>query len=449
MRKLERRHYLLTVLLVIQAFNNVDGQALAMVLQNIKGDLHLSDSQLGVLTGIAFALFYSVMGIPIGRWADRGNRVQVISVTTALWSVMVVLCGTAMSFGQLLLIRVGVAVGEAGCIPPAHSLIADYFTRAERPRAVSFYLLGGPLSLLVGYLLAGWLNEFYGWRFMFMILGIPGLGLAALAWFTLREPRLLLSSEEEAPKGGAAKASLNRRPSAESEVQPSLKEISTTLWSNLTFRHLLFCYSLSSFFGWGVSQWQPTFLIRSYGLTTGELGTWLAIIYGTSGFLGTYWGGTLASRYAANNERRQLKSMAVAFAGFAIVSTGIYLSRNEHVTLALIALSNLGFTATIGTLLAIFQTLVRDRMRATSIAVIYFCANLIGMGLGPLMAGTLSDVLRPLAGEESLRYALLALCPGYFWAGWHLWRASRTVARDVERAQCNDEIAEFSRYLTQ
>src|SRR6202046_5577488 len=171
MQPMTYRRYLLAVLLVIQAFNGVDGLALGLVLQNIKVDLHLSDTQLGFLSGIAFALFYSVMGIPIARWADRGNRVTIISVTATAWSVMVALCGMAASFAQLLLIRVGVAIGEAGCIPPAHSLIADYFGRAERPKAVSVYMLAGSLSTLIGYFVAGWLSEFYGWRTMFILLG--------------------------------------------------------------------------------------------------------------------------------------------------------------------------------------------------------------------------------------------------------------------------------------
>src|SRR4029077_107700 len=141
-------------------------------------------TQLGLLSGIAFALFYSVMGIPIARWADRGNRITIITLTTALWSAAVALCGMAGNFSQLLLIRVGVGVGEAGCVPPAHSLISDYFTRAERPRAASRYMLGVPFGLGFGYFAAGWLNELYGWRLTFLILSFPGLLLAVLAKFT-------------------------------------------------------------------------------------------------------------------------------------------------------------------------------------------------------------------------------------------------------------------------
>lgn len=418
------KNYLLGLLLVILAFNYVDRMALGLLLQDIKIDLDLTDTQLGLLTGIAFALFYSLMGIPMARWADRGNRVTVITVTTALWSAAVALCGMAGSFTQLLLIRIGVAVGEAGCVPPAHSLIADTFTRAERPRAVARYMLGMPLSFVIGYLPAGWLNEQYGWRLTFMLLGLPGLVLAALARFTLREPRERQSASNTLEADVTA-----------SEPPPKLREVLVTLWANLTFRHLLLSLAISQFFGAGILQWKPAFFMRSYGLNTAELGAWFAAIYGIGGVLGTYLGGELAARYAAKNERLQLGAIAMAYCGFSVISAGIYLSPTPHMALALMALATVGFYATTGPLFATIQSLVRERMRATSIALIYLFANLIGLGFGPLAAGALSDTFLPYAGNESLRYALLALCPGYLWAAWHLFRAGRTVMDDLNRVQ--------------
>jgi MFS family permease len=421
------------VLLVILAFNYVDRLAFGLLLQDIKVDLALGDTQLGLLSGIAFAFFYSVVGIPIARWADRGNRVTIIALTALLWSAMVALCGMANSFVHLLLIRIGVGVGEAGCIPPAHSLIADYFTRAERPRAFATYSLGGPLSLVIGYFLAGWLNEFYGWRATFAILGLPGLLLAVLAWLTLREPRHARQMRELAH--GPTSTSL---PRAKTEVPsigaPSLKHVGVTLWTNTTFRHLLLCFSALQFFSAGIWQWQPAFFIRTYGVTTGELGTWFAMVCGVGGLLGTYAGGELASRFAAGNERLQLKSMAMAMCGFGVVSACIYLTPSFYLALALTAIATVGGAAVSGPLFATIQSLVPEHMRAISIATIYLFANLIGMGLGPLAAGALSDAFRPLVAEDSLRYALLALCPGYLWVGWHVWRASTTVTRDLSAA---------------
>ena len=411
---LSYRGYLLAILLVILSFNSVDRLALGLVLQAIKTDLRLSDTQLGVLTGIAFALFYSVMGVPIARWADRGNRVTIISLTVAVWSAMVSLSALAMSFTQLMLIRIGVAVGEAGCMPPAHSLIADHFTRSERPKAVALYMLGTPLSALIGYFAAGWLNQWYGWRPMFVILGCPGLVLSAIVWFTLKEPRERLPVE------------VNLRP-----AQPSFQEVCTALFHLATFRQLFLCFVVMCFFGYGISLWLPAFFIRTFHLGTGELGAWFTVIYGLGGIAGTYIGGSWASRHAAHNERLQLAAMAAAYVCSALLSGLMYLASSQYIAFVALTGTALIGAATNGPLFAMIQTLVPARMRATAIALIYLFANLIGMGLGPLAAGALSDALKPMLGEQSLRGALLCLCPCYFWGALYLWRARNTVGDDL------------------
>lgn len=442
MKETAYKKYLLTILLVILAFNYVDRLALGVALQDIKGTLRLSDTQLGFLSGIAFALFYSTMGIPIARWADRGDRVRIITITIALWSATVALCGVAQSYLQLLLIRIGVAVGEAGCIPPAHSLIADHFTRAERPRAVGTYMLGASLSVVVGYFLAGWLNQFYGWRWMFVILGLPGLGLAGLTALTLREPRRQVPTTDAGIAGGTHRLGVD---SLRAASPPTLAKVWMTLWGRKTFRHLLMSFSVIYFFGYGILQWQPAFFVRSYGLKTGELGTWFALIYGVVGVVGTYVGGELASRHAAHNEQLQLRVISVMYSSYGAISALIYLAPNHFLAFALMGLATLGGAAVSGPLFATIQTLVPQRMRATSVAIIYLFANLIGMGLGPLMAGALSDMLRPSFGDESLRYALLALCPGYVWGAWHVWLASRTVAADLKAVESEREQAASAR----
>lgn len=410
--------YLLTILALVLGFTSVDRIALGLVVQNIKAQFHASDAQLGVLNGIAFALFYSTFGIPLGRWADRGNRIRIIGLTTALWGVMVMLSGLARSFGELLLLRVGVAVGEAGCMPPAYSLIAEYFSRAERPKAVAGYFLGGSLSILVGYFVAGWLNEVYGWRVMFALLGCPGLPLAAIAWLTLREPRL----SGDRSRGAIA---------GESEA-PGLVMVCRSLWRNRTYRYLVATSCFNYLFGYGIGQWQPAFFIRSFGFTTGQLGAWLSVIYGVGNFVATYLGGYLASRFAPGNERLQLKALAVLNVAFGVVSAFAYLSKSGYTALVLIGVAGSGLFMAAGPLFAITQTVVPDRMRAISVSVLYLFANLIGMGLGPLVVGVVSDTLRPLLGEESLRYALLAMCPGYGIGCWLLWQGARTVVADAE-----------------
>lgn len=439
MTQMAYKRLLLGVLLLILASSCMDSWALGVALQSIKVDLHLSDTQLGLLSGFAFALLYAVMGIPIARWADSGNRITIISLTIALWSAAMALCALATTFVQLLMIRVGLAIGEAGCIPPAHSLIAHHFTRTERPRAVSLYMLGVPLSAVLGYFLSGWLNELYGWRLMYILLGLPGLGLSVLAWVTLKEPRKE-SGGYSTRFTRVSDSAVEGQTGASMPVRLGMLETWTLLWRNRTFRHLLYCFSVISFFNTGILQWQPTFFIRSYSMGTGQVGTWFAALYGLGGLTGTYFGGRLAGRLAANNERLQLVGMAAGYVIVAAVSTFIYLSPNHYLSFGFVGIATIGSYAANGPLFATIQTLVPDRMRATSIAIMYFFANLIGLGVGLFAVGVLSDWLRPSFGDESLRYALLSFCPGFFWAGWHLWRASKTVAKDVEFSQGDSEV---------
>lgn len=425
MRQSSYKNYLLGILTVILVFNLLDRVALGLLIQGIKADLHLTDTQIGLLSGIAFAIFYSVMGIPIARWADRGNRVTIISITTALWSIAVAMCGLASSFAQLLLIRVGVAIGEAGCNPPAFSLIADYFDRAERPRATAIYGIGAPLSSVIGFFLAGWLAEMYGWRMTFVLLGAPGIVLALLAHFTLKEPRQLATTSRQLP----------------SEDAPHMREVCATLWSNATFRDLLICLSVMFFFLYGIFVWLPAFFVRSFGMSSGALGTWLALTFGLGGVVGAYCGGALASRYAAADERLQLRLLAIAIACAGVLSVFTYLVANRYLAFAMVGLSTMALTTVNGPLFATIQTLIPERMRAVAFAFLYLFANLIGMGLGPLAAGALSDALHVWAGEESLRYALLILGPGYLISAWYAWRASRTVMRDLAVVQAAHDRA--------
>jgi MFS family permease len=413
------RSYVLWVLLVILAFNYTDRFALGLVLEDIKRDLALSDSQLGFMTGLAFAVFYAAMGIPIARWADYGNRVTIIGLTTAVWSAMVALCGASRTFLQLVLIRIGVGIGEAGCIPPAQSLIGDYFSRAELPKALALYMQGATLSVFLGYFVAGWVNEMYGWRAMFLVISAPGVLMAVLARTTLKEPRLEKSRSR--PETQIAPATQDRAP---------MRDVVVTLWRSEPFRHLLFSFALMTFFNYGLLNWQPAYLVRRFGLGTGELGTWLACIYGFSTLIGLYLGGELASRYCANSPKFQLRAMAAVTAGFGgALWAPIYFTHDYRVAFALMALSNLGGTMIFGPMFATMQSIIPTEMRAIAIAIVYLCANLLGMGLGPFAVGALSDALRHSVGDDSLRYALLAMCPGYFWAAWHLWRAGDTINR--------------------
>jgi MFS family permease len=418
------RKYLVVLLATIAAFSFTDRLALGVALQSIKLDLRLSDTQLGFLTGIAFAFFYATFGLVIGRWADRGNRATLIAVTTGLWSVVVTLTGMAASFMELLMIRVSVGVGEAGCMPTAYSLMSDSFSRSERPRAFGVYGLAGPASALLGYLVAGWLNQQYGWRVMFVVIGIPGIALTAAAAAVVREPRLLTSKVIRAGHTSGV---------------PPMREVLRRLQANASYRNLLFALAVNYFCGWGILQWAPTFFIRTYGLKTAVLGMWFAGSVGVGGLVGTLLGGHLASRRAGSMERLQLRVLAVTNCVFGLISAAVYLSRNYHVSFALIGIANVVSTLGSGPIFSATEAVVPERMRAIAISIVFFFANLIGMGLGPLVVGVLSDTLRPVVGPESLRYALIVMGPGYLWGGWHLWRAARSVHRDIDLADVGHE----------
>ena len=416
------RRYLLLILALVMATNHVDQRILGLAMQDIKKEFLLSDTQLGLLTGLAFSLFYSVLGVPLARWADRGDRVRVLALTTAIWSAAIALCAAVTNFVQLLAIRVAVAVGEAGCIPTSQSLIASFYARDERPKAMSLFMLGAPAATLVGFLLGGWLNEYYGWRVTFLLLSIPAIVLAVLAWLTLRDPRRDAGAVEVGPVETPA-------PDA-----PSFREVVRHLATNTTFRYVLLAFTVFYFFGYGIQNWQPTFFIRSFGLKTGELGTWLALIFGVGGLIGVWVGGELAVRLAPGDESLQLKGTALAYVFFGVVSSCTYLATDHRIAFAFMALAALGASCAIAPLFSTIQTLVPAHMRAQATALIYFAANFVGLGLGPLAAGMVSDAFEALLGRESLRYTLLVMSPGYCLGGWLLWRASKTVKRDVQGA---------------
>ena len=258
------------------------------------------------------------------------------------------------------------------------------------------------------------------------------LALAVLARLTLKEPRRL------SPKVGAERLT-GQAP------QLSGWHVCRVLWRNATFRYLLLGASVMYFFSYGILQWQPAFFVRSYGLRAGELGTWLAVILGGGSLVGVYAGGQLASRYAARNERLQLAVMAMLYVLLSVLSVLIYISPNRYLAFGLVAVVAAGQASIYGPFFAVIQTMVPEHMRATAVALLNLFANLIGMGLGPLAAGGLSDEFRAWAGDDSLRYALMALSPGYACVSWYLWQASNTVNRDLAAVAASDASAVSAR----
>lgn len=417
-----RRRYILGALLLVSICNFVDRQILAILMEPIKRDLGISDTQLGFLSGVAFAIFYTMFGVPIARLADRHNRVTIISTALALWSGMTALCGLAGSFLHLVLARIGVAIGEAGCSPPSQSIIADYFPREQRARAMSIFMLGVPLGVMFGYLLGGWINQLYGWRAAFLMLGVPGVVLALIFKLTVREPT----------RGGAdGDVVADQAPLAFAAVV-------RTLWRLSSFRCLVAASAGSAFVSYGVGQWLPSFLIRSFDMSTGELGTWMAATTGVGGVIGMYVGGQVADRYGQKDPAIQVRVAAIAMALAVPFTLGILLAPSKLPALLLMIPPTVLTYLNFGPTYALVQGLVDVRMRATAAAIMLLIVNLIGLGFGPQLVGVLSDALAPRFGSESLRYALVASVCIYFVSAAFFWRAGRTLKADLER---NDRSA--------
>lgn len=424
----DQKLLLVAALGVMLAYNAVDLVAWRLVMQDVKVELKLSDTQLGLLSGFAYSLLYAVMGLPLARWADRGYRVAIISVSAALSGLMVALIGTAQSFAHLLLIRTLVAVGDAGSTPASQSLIASHFSRSARPHATSLMLLGGSISGVLAPPLAGWLNEAYGWRATFVAIGLPGLALAAIAWWILRT--FETGPQPSRPLDGSETV---RGTEPYTAAAPSARDVFVTLWSLPTFRFVLLGWLTLMFLGSGLAKWEAVFFRRVHVLQTGELGLWIGFVT-LAGLAGIYGGGYLASRYAPNNERLQLKAMGIAYAAYSILAICVYMAPDYRIAFAFAALKIAGGSMVMAPLYALLQSLVPAHMRATAFAVLMLFGHLIGGGIGPIAVGAASDVLEPLLGSESLRYALIAACTGFPLAGWLLWQASRTVMYDIARA---------------
>lgn len=414
-----RRGYALAVLTAVYTLNLVDRGLIAVLLQPIKEDLGLTDTQLGLLTGIAFGLFYAVAGVPIARWADRGDRVRITALAIGAWSLTVMACLLVTSFVQLLFARMAAAVGEAGCKPPTYSLVGDYYPEpAQRTRAMAVYWLGNPLATLVSFALGGWLNEQVGWRMAFLIMGLPGLILALIVLVTLRDPRR--------DRGRAREPS---RPAA------SLGAVVALLWRQPSLRHLTLALVLLYTMGAGLSPWYAAFMIRSHGMATTELGVALGLVFCVGGIAGVLAGGWVASRWFADNERGQMRVSGVAVAAFMPSLIAFLLAPTKGLALAALFPVIAAFSFFMGPTYAVMQRLVPDDMRATVMAVVMLLANLIGMGLGPQIVGVLSDLLAPSQGADSLRYAMLACSVIALWSAGHFWRVGRTIRQDLDAAE--------------
>ncbi len=417
----------LSLLVAAYVCSFLDRQIFAILQQPIKEAMNLSDTELGLLGGLAFAVFYTAFGIPLARIADHHSRSKVIAFSLALWSIMTAACGATTNFVTLALARIGVGVGEAGCSPPAHSLLADYFGPRERSTAFGIYTLGIPIGSALGLVIGGYVNDFFGWRQAFYVVGLPGLVLALIIFFALKEPR----------RGGS-----ENRESAGAEKPPSLGEVARTLWKRKTFGHLCMAFALTAFAGYGVGQWYPTYLIRVFHLDTGTVGLVAAVANGLFGGLSTYLGGVLADRFSKREVCWICWLPAIALLiniPFAIT----FLFQTTFMTAVPVMFAGMLFTGVhLGPIFGVAQTLAPIRMRALTASILLFVTNLIGLGLGPSSVGIESDLFNKLGvntasgfGEHnSLRYALLVNSIVTLWAIIHYVLAARTLREDIARA---------------
>lgn len=412
------RNYALAVLTLVYTFNFIDRQLLSILQESIKVDLSLSDSQLGLLTGFAFAMFYVTAGIPIARYADRSNRRNIVAVSVGLWSFMTAISGLVQNYGQLLAARIGVGVGEAGGSPPSHSIVSDIFPPERRASALAFYSTGVNLGILFGFLFGGWLNEFFGWRVAFMVVGVPGIILAIVVRTTIREPVRGLMENRTA-----------------SEVQVPFWEVITLLWKRKTFRHMAFACGLNAFAGYGTVNWIASFFIRSHEMSTGELGTWLALSTGLFGAIGVLLGGILGDKLGKRDKRwyQWVPGLATILCVPAMLVA--FLTDNQYVALMFVFIPGTLQNVYLGNSIATTHALVGLRWRSTASAILLLVINIIGLGLGPFAVGVLSDFLTPSMGVESLRYAMVILLPTVMvWSSIHFFLASRTLREDLKMA---------------
>jgi MFS family permease len=420
------RSYVVWLLFSVYVLNFVDRQILTILIQPIKDEFKFSDTQLGLLGGLAFALLYSALGIPIARRADRGNRVSIIALSLLVWSVFTTLTGLARTFVHFLFARVAVGIGEAGCSPSAYSLISDYFPPERRSTALSIYSMGIYGGVFVGFLLGGEIAQAYGWRTAFLVVGLPGVVLAGVAKLTLREP----------PRGFSD-------PTPAAHEAPPIRVVVARLWQKPAFLHTSIAAALHSFVGYGVGGFYPAFLMRSHGMTVAEVGRWLALVTALGGLVGTYLGGYLADRLSKRHDdaRYQLWVPALSTLISVPVSLLIYVLPDKYAVIALMIPAGAIGAMYLGPTFAITQGLVSVRERAVAGALMLFVTNLIGLGLGPLLTGILSDVLKAryvglgvpdlVATANGLRWSLCAMTIVNLWSGLHYLCAARTVRRDI------------------
>lgn len=412
------KNYVTVLLLAIYIFNQADRQVIAFLMESIKRELVLSDSVLGFLAGPALVVFYVSLGVPIARLADRSNRINIMSIAITFWSCMAALSGMVLNFGQLILARVGVGVGEAGFSAVAQSLIGDYHTLNERTRAISIFILGIPLGIVFSSLVGGWINGAYGWRTTFIVIGLPGILLALLLKLTVREPRDSMTGIGRHAEGS------------------SLKSILGALWHTKTLRHLAIGQGMANLVVASVNIWIVTFFLRVHGLPSAQLGIWMAVISGIGGCTGIWLSGILTSQ-PGQLPSNAIGRIVLATAFVPVMMTIVLWSPSSTVALVALFIAQLPLWFFFSPVMSQVQSLCASNERATMTAVFVFIQVTLGGIVGIQAVGLFSDLLAPFAGNSSqaLRWSLTMTSLCAILGAVHFHLARRTIAADLARIQ--------------
>ena len=406
-------YYVLGVLFVVYIFNFIDRQILAILLQPIKEDLKISDTALGFLTGFAFALFYTFAGLPLARVADRWVRRSLIAISLATWSIMTAVSGLARGFTDLAFARIGVGIGEAGATPPAHSLIADYFPPEKRATAFAVYASGIYVGVGIGFFVGGWINDNYGWRAAFYVVGLPGLLMALIVRLTVREP----------PRGLSETCVITGR-------QYSIKEVWQFFGKVSAGRNVSLAGAFHAFVGYGLGAWIPAFFVRLHGMTPGSLGRWLSWITAIGGLIGAFAGGWIADRWVQTNPRARAYVGMIGASLSSVPLLVTLLVTDTQLALLFLLPYNIFTTLWLGPTVAIVQELVPPAMRSMASAVFLFIVTIIGLGAGPQVVGILNDWI---GTRDAIRYSLLSVAIIMnILAAWFFWLTAKTLEQDMQ-----------------
>jgi len=409
------RAYILFILVVVYTFNFIDRQIIGILAVPIKADLGLSDTQLGLMGGLAFALFYTGLGIPIAMLADRYSRTWIMTAALAIWSLMTAASGLATNFWQLFAARLGVGVGEAGGVAPAYSLISDFFPPNQRARALSVYSFGIPIGSAIGIVFGGVIATMLDWRIAFFIVGLAGLVLAPIFRLTIKEPI----------RGG-----FDRQ--REDTTPPGLKTILRTLFQKPSFWLVSLGASCSSMMGYGLFFWLPSFFVRSFEMTLLNASLYYGAVLLVGGLAGIWAGGWLGDRFGQMRRSRYITIPAIAFIATVPFYIIAMLSESMLLTFTVLLIPTALGLIWLGPVISVIQHLVPPNMRATASAIFLFINNLIGIGIGTFAIGLLSDLLTTQYGDDSLRYSILAGTSFYVVAAALFFLAAKWIEQDWE-----------------